>query len=219
MQISRQVSDWAAGQFGQVERRLPWLTTYGTEIYHVCGFSGRALGFASGRVLAASPKRAEARLYGFDGPLESRLSDLFGVLADQGWLEFDEPPPTSYIPGPVRLRPAGPFNLPPPLRAQWRPKEDDLSPAGFPVKIRDAAGRLHPPGLVSLIVGWASDQRTSQPVTDLGAAPDDPGEPTRLFQVIEYRQADFAELAAAALAEHEHALTFRINVFYRGEAE
>ena len=206
------------GQFDQLERELPWLAGYGSDIYHVCNYSGRAIGFFPVRVLTASPRRTEAKLYGFDGPLEERLGRLFAVLARRGWRNFSETPPTGYTPDRESPPPAGPFKLPPPLTAEWRPAEDELSPAGYPMHARSAAGKLHPPGYITLDLGWASRQGSQRPVTDLAAAPDVPAIDQAPPGGHSFSKPISPAGCHGASRARERA-TIRIIVFYRGEAE
>jgi hypothetical protein len=216
VEVSENVTAWTEGQFGQVERRLEWLSGYGDYVLHYCEVFRGSPGFSISTILRPSPHRNEVRAYGFDGSLDARLTQLRITLAGLGWPRFQgrhlgDSAPES------RDWTESPFGHPPPVGAPWRPEEGARTPAGN-LAAANAEGQVRVPGHIWIDVGWLSaDEPFVVPVDPW--MPGAPEEASRCYQVIDYRPVDLADLIRAALAEHEHALVIQVMVWYRVELE
>jgi hypothetical protein len=216
VEVSESVTAWVEGQFGRLERRLEWLSRYGDYVLHYCDVFRGSPGFSISTILRPSPHRNEARIYGFDGSLDARLTQLRITLAGLGWPRFQGRRLGGPAPEPKDWT-ESPFGHPPPVGAPWRPEEGARTPAGNQAAA-DTEGQVRVPGHIWIDVGWLSaGEPFAVPIdTRMPGAPD---EASRCYQIIDHHPADLADLTRAALAEHEHALIIQIMVWYRVELE
>jgi hypothetical protein len=104
------VSEWMDRHFELIEANAPWLDRIGMELRDYCQGSARPPGLAPGFRVSVVCRRALTVVYGFDGPLPTRLDRFGEALFAAGWVLGARP---QWRPNEMLSRPAGMEGTPP----------------------------------------------------------------------------------------------------------
>jgi hypothetical protein len=194
---------WLDQHFWQIEEGAPWLDRAGRLVSDGCATSlGSAPLSFRWEPTSVVCSREVTTVYGADGSLGGRLTELRRALHGAGWT-YVEDHPVSRLPLYRSLM--WPF--------RWSPVEVLGLPAGLetipPDRQQTVTGRL------DMGVGWVSrgepdDLRTyTQP-----SGPPDPRVASATYQPVDVSGSEVARLASQALARHQHAIAVRIKMVY-----
>jgi len=225
---------WLERNFELIERAAPWLDRAGRWVCDRCHTSWES-GLPWVQLPRPAPRAGCSRevtaVYGFDGSLPAGLAGLAAALAAAGWGEGGSG--GAWVPLRDLARRQVPDYLPePPVwPGRWSPVPGLGVPPGLELAslhtYQDARGWL------DMGIGWASRGPQAELVTTrAGQDPGDRGLPARrdqaralgwpddlraasaLYQPVEIGGTGVDQLAARALARHEHAAAIRIKIHY-----
>jgi hypothetical protein len=143
-------------------------------------------------------------VYGADGSLEGRLAELAAVLGAAGW--SDRRRDTT-----VPLRDLSQYG-PPRWSLDWSPVEGFSLPALLETMPPDR--RIPLKGWPDMRIGWTTRGKPAGLVTATTLGRGAPRTATATYQPVEVGGDDVGDLAARALARHEHAVAIRIKIDY-----
>ncbi len=205
--VQARTADWTGALFALIEARASWLYLTGRRVDDSCRLEVIPTLDIELPVIGVQCDRWVVGVYGADGPIRDRLADLGGILATAGCEEFFLGVGPGYGPLESALSRAN---------ARWRdPRragssdEDATPPAGI------TQHRI-------VQVGWASRGEPPNPDHTLDgrwraggpAEPDPQAKASRFECAVETAYANIDELAARALAGHEHAIAITLQHCY-----
>ena len=204
-------ADWTRALFALIEERAAWLHLTGRRVNDSCQLEVIPTLDIELPIIGVQSDRWVVRVYGADGPIRHRLTDLGAILAAAGCEEFFLGVTSGYGPLESALSPTnGRWRDP---RRAGSEDEDAVPPAGL-TQYR------------SVHVGWTSRGEPPNSKHTLDgryraggpAEPDPPAKANhfeRAFErAVETAYADIDELAARALAGHEHAIAITLQLCY-----
>jgi hypothetical protein len=201
-ELHEAAATWLARHFQVIEEGVPWLERVGSDTLDFCNgkVSNAFLRFAPGHGATAACVREVTAVYGFGGPLSSRLVSLGEALSAVGWnsagpnarrrecgaqdrwmadgmaiLRWQPVAALSYPAGGDGTPPWGRPPLSPGMRMSWSSRGQEIAVRANPGKIRQA---------------------------------------TRNYLPLEASKTDVPELLRRALDHHENALTVTIHLLY-----
>jgi hypothetical protein len=204
--------EWAGRQFGLIQAGAPWLDLAGRWVDDYCQVRiDKGVDFHLAGIGAECFRNLTA-VYGADGALPARLSDLDRVLGAAGWGDF-----FSYGAAVIPQGSLG-SQQQPPVSGHWQQAPGSVSsPAGLDTP--PPAGERRLPGMR---IGWTSRGQPADPQWTLDgrwhaggtAVPSPPREASLYCHRVDCNDADVDELASHALAAHEHAIVIVIAIGY-----
>jgi hypothetical protein len=199
--------DWTRALFALIEERAPWLQPTGRRTDDSCCLEVTPEFDVELPAIGVQCDRRVVGVYGVDGPIRDRLAGLGAILAAAGCEKFFLGVGSGY--GPLESGPSR-------ANARWRdPRragagdEDNTPPAGI-TQYRTVG------------VGWASRGEPPNPDYTLDgrwrgggpAEPDPPPNANSFEHAVEMAYANIGELAARALASHEHVIAIALQHCY-----
>lgn len=199
------VAPWAVKHFEIIEANAPWLIPAGQEAADCCwtDLTSQALAFPD--TTSVQCQRVLLRIYGADGTLPGRLSELARAIGAAGWGTLD---------GDTTIPLAGLECQDPPTRPiSWRPVPGFGLPEGL--QLMPVARQFPTWRWAHMQIGWASRGQSTRAVTQL--SPAQSGRHARRSPVCEPLQATSdrtADTVNLVLTAHEHAVAVRIEFTY-----
>jgi hypothetical protein len=199
--------DWTQALFSLIEERASWLRLTGRRIDDSCRLEVTPKFDIELPDIGVECDRRVVGVYGADGPIRDRLAGLGAILATAGCEKF--------------FLGVGPG---------WGPLESGLSRADArwrdPRRAGSADEDATPPAGITqyrtVEVGWASRGEPPDPKYTLDgrwraggpAEPDPPAKANRFELAVDTAYANIDELAARALADHEHVIAIGLQHCY-----
>jgi hypothetical protein len=233
-QLQSASAAWLERNFELVERGAPWLERAGCWVCDRCHTS-----WETGLPWLQLPRpgpwvgcgREVTVVYGFDGSLPGRLAGLAVALAAAGWGEDGYG--GAWVPLRDLARPQRSEQLPePPVwPCRWSPVPGLALPPGL--ELESIHSYRADRGWLDMGLGWVSRGGQAELVTSRAAGepgdrglpasrdrtralgwPDDLRTAGALYQPVEIGGTGVDQLAARALARHQHAAAIRIKIHY-----
>jgi hypothetical protein len=197
-------ADWLNRNFELIESEAPWLDRAGSRVSDYCQTHQASIGGGLDWGSIPRPpamvrcKREVTAVYGFDGSLRDRLAGLSATIAAAGWEEL------SYAT----------------LLGELARREENGDSPGSPIvwvswSFIGDFGLLPAPSHVGMSTRWIS---RGQSAGQLGL-PDTPASANAVCRPAGIAGADICDLAAQALASHEHALAIGLTAHYYPNAD
>lgn len=204
---------WLDGHLAAIERDAPWLHPAGGDVWDFCAgkIISRFLQFEPGFGASAHCVRVVRAVYGFDGPLLTRLRSLDRAMPPAGW-ELRGPDRPSWTDLDTAAMTVGAASHRRRWMAdryalqRWRP----TAALGYPPGGPGTPPWGQPPLAPRMRVTWSS--RGQEP--HVRSDPNRTRAPTRNYLPVEISETTAPDLVAAALERHEHALTVTIDLGY-----
>jgi hypothetical protein len=197
---------WADASFERIEQHLPWLDRAGRCVYDRCETNMTSNPFSFPR----DPPRVTCRreitvVYGFDGDLRGRLTEVADCVSTAGWGDLRG--------GPEAAVPDMAERAPPVWPLAWAPVPDFALPGGLETMPPERRFPLE--SWLRMGIGWASRSEPAELVTTRETSRSgDPRTATATYRPVEIAGDDSWHLAAQALARHEHVLAIRVDITY-----
>jgi hypothetical protein len=204
---------WLDSHLAVIERGAPWLQPAGREVRDFCAGKviSRLVRFGPGFGASAHCVRVVRAVYGFDGPLLTRLRSLDLAIPPAGWelrgpgrpswTDLDDAAMTTAAAGRRTRWMADRY-----ARLRWRP----AAAIGYPPGGPGTPPWGQPPLDPSMLVTWCSRGQDSGARSD----PNRTRAATRNYLPVEVSATTAPDLQAAALERHEHELTVTLELGY-----
>ena len=192
---------WADQNFELIEARAPWLDRVGCWVFDRCDTRLEVVNF-SVRPPSLGCIREVCVVYGVDGGLQTRRTELANVLIPAGW-------------GDDRFYSQDfPVSIPEFWGISWSAGHRSQLPA---ILQTTPPHHTHPMSL-HMRIAWVS---RGQPAEDLSASLGSGNRPptaTAIYRPVDISGTDFMLTARQALTRHEHAIALKMVLYYYGNS-